>query len=65
MELVRNVEEFVFWCGDNDELHNAKLELVEQMEKFQIAIKAKGFFDVNREFLATVSAIVPSAMIFQ
>lgn len=55
MELAKNVEEFVFWCGNDDQLRNAKHELIEQMKKFQIAIRAKGFFDVNRQFLATVS----------
>lgn len=55
LEVVRNVEEFVFWCGNDDELYNAKHELVEQFNKFHIAIRAKGFFDMNRQFLATVS----------
>lgn len=36
-------------------MHDAKEELSEQMEKFEIAIRAKGFFVLNRKFLASVS----------
>lgn len=58
LELAKNVEEFVFWAGDDDGLHSAKRELIEQMTKFDIAIKAKGFFDLNRQFLASVRSIL-------
>lgn len=54
MELARNVEESVFWCGDDDHLQRAKYELIDQMNKFRINFKAKGFFQLNRQFVASV-----------
>lgn len=64
LELAKNVEEFVFWSGDNDGLHSAKQELIEQMTKFDIVIRAKGFFDLNRQFLASVSVFVTKLRTF-
>lgn len=55
LELAKNVEEFVFGGGDSDGVHCAKHELLEQITTFEIAIRAKGFFDLNRQFLASVS----------
>lgn len=55
LRLAKGIEEFVFWGGDNADTHNAKQELLEQMMNFDIAIKAKGFFGLDRPFLATVS----------
>lgn len=58
MKLAKNVEEFAFWSGDNDQLHNAKQELIDQMNKFHISFEAKGFFVLDRQFLASVRNIV-------
>lgn len=55
MLLTVSVEEFVFWGGDNAETHNAKQELIEQINKFNICISAKGFFNLDRGFIAAVS----------
>lgn len=54
--LIKNVEEFVFWAGENAETHNAKQELIDQINNFNISIRAKGFFELNRRFLATVNS---------
>lgn len=55
IELKKSIEELVFWCGRNVELHGMKNELIEQMNEFPININAKGFFDMNRRFLGAVS----------
>lgn len=55
MDLAKNIEEFIFWGGDTDRLHSAKQELIEQLNTFHIFIRAKGFFEVDRQFLASVS----------
>lgn len=51
---MNNVEEFAFWGADDDQLRNAKQEMIQQMDKFHISIKAKGFFELDRQFLASV-----------
>lgn len=55
LRLAKGIEEFVFWGGDNADTHNAKQELIEQLMNFDIAIRAEGFFRLDRRFLATVS----------
>lgn len=39
---------------DVNKLHNAKHEILNQINEFDIKIDAKGFFEVDRRFVATV-----------
>lgn len=55
--MGKNIEEFFFWTGDVAEIHFAKQELLSQLEKFDITIHAKGFYELNRNFLASVSGV--------
>lgn len=56
MELAKNIEEFVCVGGDDDRLltMNAKQEFFGHINKFRIAFTAKGFFELDRPFLASV-----------
>lgn len=55
VDLIKNIEKLTFWAGDNDKLHYAKQELLSQINNLDISISGKGFFIVNRQFLAGVS----------
>lgn len=39
-------------------LHNAKEELLMQVSNFDIVIDARGFFNINRQFIASVSKVL-------
>lgn len=54
MKLIDNIEKLLFWPGDNDKLHFAKRELLNQIKNLDISISGKGFFTVDRQFLAGV-----------
>lgn len=51
---MQKLENAVFWTSDNDQLFYAKHELVSLIHRFPINISAKGFFTVDRSFLAAV-----------
>lgn len=52
--LSRNLEDYIFCVCDINRLHNAKQEILVQINKFDICIDAKGFFEINRRFVAAV-----------
>lgn len=52
--LMENLEKYVFWTSDNEKLYNAKQELISLVNRFPIHITAKGFFNLDRRFLAAV-----------
>lgn len=54
VELIKNIEKLTFWAGDNEKLHFAKQELLSQINNLDISISGKGFFIINRQFLAGV-----------
>lgn len=54
-ELIKNIERLTFWAGDNEKLHFAKQELLSQINNLDISISGKGFFVIDRQFLAGVS----------
>lgn len=56
MELINNVEEYIFWTGETGRVCIAKLELINQMKTFNISIRGKGFYEINRSFLVSVRA---------
>lgn len=45
----------MFWANDFDSLFNAKQEILMQVNQLNIVIVARGFFDVDRQFIAAVS----------
>lgn len=49
------MEQFLFYAGDDDWLLNLKQEFLTQLVQLSITIDAKGFFQIDRRFLATVS----------
>lgn len=51
---MENLEKYVFWTSANEKLYHAKQELVSLINRFPIQITAKGFFIVDRRFLAAV-----------
>lgn len=51
---MRKIEEFVFWTNENNSLYYAKEALMNQIDRLDIAIRAKGFFSIHRAFLAAV-----------
>lgn len=53
-ELIKNIEKLTFWAGDNEKLHFAKQELLSQINNLDISISGKGFFTIDRQFLAGV-----------
>lgn len=55
MEYIRNVEKITFWASESRKLHIAKLELLTQIKNSPISVNAKGFFTIDRPFLAGVS----------
>lgn len=55
IDLIKNIEKLTFWAGENDQLHYAKQELLSQINNLDISISGKGFFIINRQFLAGVS----------
>ena len=55
MDLSKNLETFLFWASDDDQLHKAKQEVLKQILQLEILIGAKGFFEIDRKFLAGVS----------
>lgn len=58
ISLSRNLEKFLFCVCDVNKLHNAKHEILVQLNKFDIMIDARGFFEVNRRFVAGVSFFI-------
>lgn len=54
-EYVRNIEKITFWAYERRKFHIAKKELLTQIESLRISISGKGFFAVDRPFLAGVS----------
>lgn len=54
MLLWKNLEKSIFCAIDDDDLHNAKQEILAQLSKFDITITARGFFDIDRRFIAAV-----------
>lgn len=48
------MEKSVFCAVDDDELHHAKQDILAQLAKFDITINARGFFDIDRRFIAAV-----------
>lgn len=53
--MRKNLEKFMFNASEVNELHAAKEDILVQTQKFHIAINCCGFFEVNRNFAATVS----------
>lgn len=53
--LVKNIEKMNFWTSDCEKLHNAKQELISQINNLDILIEGKGFFIINKEHSAGVS----------
>lgn len=51
---MENLEEMVFYSSENLKLYHAKQEFVTFVHSFPIHISAKGFFIVDRRFLAAV-----------
>ncbi|XP_031626147.1 uncharacterized protein LOC116342606 [Contarinia nasturtii] len=56
IELIKNIEKLTFWAGDNEKLHFAKQELLSQINNLDISISGKGFFIIDRQFLAGMAA---------
>lgn len=54
-ELIKNIEKLSFWADDNQKLSFAKHELLSQINNLDISISGKGFFIINRSFMAGVS----------
>lgn len=52
--LIKNIEEFVFWTSDNDSLTIAKNQLMDQFMRLDIEIGGNGFFSINRSFSGEV-----------
>lgn len=48
----------VFWPGDNDKLHFAKQELLNQIINLEISISGKGFFIIDRQLLTGVIFLI-------
>lgn len=48
------MERFLFNIHDDDAMYNAKREIFQQVTQFDICIEAKGFFRMDRQFVATV-----------
>lgn len=55
LNLLRNVEEFIFWSGNIEKLYLTKVEFIHQIQNFDLPINVKGFYELNRQFLAGVS----------
>lgn len=54
---MKNIEKIAFWTNNDDKLYSAKLALLSQIENLDLSITGKGFFTLNRQFLANVSEI--------
>lgn len=52
---MRNLEKLLFHMCHIDKLHNAKEEILMQLNRFDIVIDSCGFFQVDRSFLSGVS----------
>lgn len=52
--LIQDIEKLTFWAGESDKVHYVKQKLLYQINNLDIAISAKGFFIMNRQFLAGV-----------
>lgn len=44
----------LFFTDGNDDLHNAKLDILSQLSFFSINVSAKNFFNVDRRFIGAV-----------
>lgn len=62
-ELIKNIEKLTFWAGDNEKLHFAKQELLSQINNLDISISGKGFFTIDRQFLAGVYTVLKHVFI--
>lgn len=56
--LVDNLEKFNFSASFHLGLHNAKQEVFMQLSKLDISVQAKGFFDIDRRFIAAVCVLL-------
>lgn len=52
--IIKHLEKFIFYANENNWLHAAKHEILAQLAHFTITVKAKGFFEIDRRFLAAV-----------
>lgn len=53
--IIKNIEKITFWAGDNQKIRFAKQELLSQINYLDISISGKGFFTIDRKFMAEVS----------
>lgn len=56
-KLITNIEKLIFWIGDNQKLHFAKQDLLQQINNLDISINGNDFFIIDRQFLAGVSFV--------
>lgn len=52
--LIKNIEKMSFWASDCEQLHSAKQELISQISNLDMSISGKGFFIINKEYIAEV-----------
>lgn len=52
--MINDCEKVFFWTIEDDNLHYAKAELLEQVKNMDISLTGHGFFILNRHFLANV-----------
>lgn len=53
-DVIKAIEEFVFWTAHDPELYFAKQRLLTQITGLDILISGVGFFTLDRNFLAGV-----------
>lgn len=53
--IIKNIEKLSFCASDCEKLHTAKQELILQVNNLDMAISGKGFFIINKEYIAGVS----------
>lgn len=53
--LIKNIEKLLFWTSEYEKLHSAKRELISQINSLDLSINGKGFFIINKEYIAGVS----------
>lgn len=56
-EFIRNIEKITFWASNDRKTHNAKQELLSQINDLRISISGKEFFAIDRPFMAEVSLV--------
>lgn len=57
MEFFKYAEKLTFWASNDRMVHIAKNELLDQINHLTISISGKGFFTIDRQFLARVWAM--------